>query len=110
MLAPVKADILDLLSEFRRYEATDDRDKMFALTGLTEFNIVPDYKRTVEWAFQDASRKILEKLLHEQETKNKDVSQSLFGVLYLADSKPTARLAILGSGLELQIRHAASAA
>jgi hypothetical protein len=77
-------DIFDLLNEFRTCDASDDRDKVFALVGLAACNIVPDYTRSLEWVFEDAATRILQVLLAKRAASDLEVSSNLFGVLYSA--------------------------
>ena len=51
------ATLLDVLARFREAEASDPRDKIYGLLGLTseDHGIVPDYSKSVQEVFIDAT-------------------------------------------------------
>ncbi|CAG8978909.1 hypothetical protein HYALB_00005246 [Hymenoscyphus albidus] len=48
----VPSDLLDVMHELRYKKSSDRRDMIFALMGLADTEIMPDYGRTVEESFQ----------------------------------------------------------
>jgi hypothetical protein len=53
-------DLLTLLQKFRHYEASDPRDKVYALLGLSTALIKPDYSISVRDAFKTVARYIVQ--------------------------------------------------
>ncbi|PPJ56526.1 hypothetical protein CBER1_03905 [Cercospora berteroae] len=58
--------ITSLLSTYRGYEATDPRDKVFALLGIASSNggLVPDYTKSCEAVYQDIAATLLQQSPH----------------------------------------------
>lgn len=67
-LAKQRVDFYNLLCETRLFEATDPRDKVFALVGIPTVDtdpegsycfVEPDYSKTTEEVFMDVAKRIL---------------------------------------------------
>ena len=76
--------MLELLLEFRSCKASDDRDKVFALCGLTNAEILPDYSQSVPNVLIQTARHLAKKHQREWISGTPNGSRKIFSLLYSA--------------------------
>ncbi|KAH8651188.1 heterokaryon incompatibility protein-domain-containing protein [Xylariales sp. PMI_506] len=83
-----KFSLLGLLQEFRGFDATDPRDKVYGLLGLAstlmpDLNIMPDYRKSLQECYSDTALSII------GQNKNLDIFSSPSKLFNTSDSLPS---------------------